>query len=278
MREIVEFRIPEEYAAQYLPPGYGVLLGETVRKMKISHNDPVFKLIGQLDKKFQARERAFFTYWKPHRAYSRRELDVAELFYMWPKRVFEPAAEECGTVYDDAKACPECGAGAPQISPLFLDGRKIPRQVDFACTIADEWVVSSRVVDLFREQNLCGAEFDPVRLSNQHGAASQHHYQFKVISATVEVDTATRFGESPFDQNSYGRCSRGDVAGLNLLSEVTVTEASLPDRDVMATRQLVGVRRGLLRPRPILLFSPKTWRAIEAANMKGLEVEVARLV
>jgi hypothetical protein len=276
MLETIELRIPEENAAKFLPDGIGKKI-TWVRNVQLKSNDPLVSRIRDLQREFNMKEKAFFLGWNIHRTYSQQEIHDAQLFHVWPKRVFEPAAEECGTVYDDAKGCPECGAGAPQINPLFLDGRKIPRNVDFACTIADEWVVSSRVVDLFREQNLSGAEFDPVRLSNQRGAASQNHYQLKVISSAVEVDPATRFGESPFDENSYGRCSRGDVAGLNLLSEVTVTKASLPDADVMATRQLVGVRRGLLRPRPMLLLSPKAWRAIEAAQLKGLTVEIAHL-
>jgi hypothetical protein len=65
--------------------------------------------------------------------------------------------------------------------------------------------------------------------------------------------------------------------GINLLSEVTAKAATIPKADLMATRQMVGVRRGLLRPRPILLLSPRAWRAIEGANLKGLVVEVAHL-
>lgn len=35
MKETVEFRIPEEDAAQYVPAGGGMVLGETVRKVKV---------------------------------------------------------------------------------------------------------------------------------------------------------------------------------------------------------------------------------------------------
>jgi hypothetical protein len=102
-------------------------------------------------------------------------------------------------------------------------------------------------------------------------------YQLVVNSPAVELSPLTRAGEDPFDENSTGRCSRGHVAGLNLLSEVTVTRASLPEADVMETTQMIGVRRGLLRPRPVLLLSSKAWKAFEAAKIKGATVEVARL-
>ena len=70
----------------------------------------------------------------------------------------------------------------------------------------------------------------------------------------------------------------GDVVGLNLLSEVTVRRATLPEADVMETRQMIGVRRGLLRPRPLLLLSARAWRAVSAAGIRGLSVEVAHAV
>lgn len=102
-------------------------------------------------------------------------------------------------------------------------------------------------------------------------------YQLSVNSPAVELSPLTRAGEDPFDEHSTGRCSRGHVAGLNLLSEVTVTRVSLPEADVMETKQMIGARRGLLRPRPVLLLSSKAWKAIEAAKIKGFVVEVARI-
>lgn len=276
MREFVELRVPEENAIEYLPPGIGKDLGG-VRKVVVDTSDPLFTEIGRLDRSFRARDKCFFYGWDYHRRYTQRELDEAKLLHVWPKRYFEPAGEQCGTTYEDAKACPECGAGAPQTSPLFLNGRRIPRKVDFAQTIAEEIVVSARVVELFREQGLIGARFDPVRLSNRRGAPSEEHFQLLVEGSPVDLDPATRAGRNPFDEDSYGRCSRGDVVGLNLLSEVSVKGQTLPEADVMKTRQMVGTRRGLLRPRPLLLLSPRAWRAIAAAELKGLGVEVAHV-
>jgi hypothetical protein len=298
MREFVEFRIREETAAQYLPPGTGESVGYGVRKVVVETSDPLFAEIGRLHRTFRVQGKYFFSGREYHRRYSRRELVEAKLLHVWPKRVFEPAGEECGTVYDESAACdhvfarmPEteiggycvppsvdtCGAGARQVTPLFLDGRRIPRNVDFAQTIAGEVVVSGRVVDVFREHELRGAEFDAVRLSNRDGAPSDHHYQLKVVGSPVELDSATRAGEDPFDEHGYGRCPRGHIVGLNLLSEVTVQAATVPKADVMATKQMVGVRRGLLRPRPLLLLSPRAWRAVDDAKLKGLVVEVAHV-
>jgi hypothetical protein len=277
MRETIDFRIPEENAAQHLPAGVGQSIGGTVRRVVVTTADPLFSEIGRLQSEFRGRGESFFLGRTCRRRYSRRELDAAELLHVRPASVFEPAGEECGTIYDGSGACPECGAGAVQVGPLFLDGRRIPRRADFARTIADEIVVSSRVVELFHDEELRGAEFEPIRLSNRGGTASQKHYQLKIMEAPVELHPATRAGEDPFDQGSYGRCTRGHVVGLNLLSEVVVKRESLGELDVMATKQRVGVRRGLLRPRQVLLISSRAWRAIEPAGLRGLTIEVAHV-
>jgi len=280
MRETFEFRVPGDHAEQYLPPGCGKDLGEgTVIKVVLDSRDPLVAEIERLSRQFRAEGRYFFHGWDIRRYYSRYELETAELFAVEPKRAFEPTGEECGTVYDESKACPECGAGAVQTTPLFLNGSRIPRKVNFARTLASEIVVSARVVDVFRENGLHGAEFEPVRLSNKRGTPSKEHFQPKIVGPQVELDvTRTQLGYKLFHEPGYGRCSKGHVAGHALLSEVTVLRQSLHDADIMATRQMVGCRGGVFRPRPVLLLSPKAWKAIEAAKLGGLTVEVAHVV
>lgn len=298
MLEMIEFRVPIENAIAHLPAGIGVTIG-SIRKVELAIDDPLVERIGSLQSKYNAEDRAFFFGWTIHRRYTRRELQEARLLHVWPRRAFEPAGEECGTLYDDTEACNHvfvrtaetevgghkvrassdiCGAGARQLTSLLLDGRRIPRNVDFARTISGELVVSARVVQLFREHGLTGVEFDTIRLSDRGGEPSQEFYQLSVIGRTVELDSATRAGSDPFDESSYGRCPRGHVLGLNLLSEVMVKTETVSSADVMVTRPLTGVRRGLLRPRPLMLLSPRCWRAIDDAGMRGLIVEVAHLV
>jgi len=280
MRETFEFRIPGDHAERYLPPGCGKdLMDGFVRKVVLDSRDPLVSEIARLEKQFVAEGTVFFLWWDIRRHYSRHELDSAELFFVFAKRVFEPAGEQCGTLYDESNACPECGAGAVQTTPLFLNGSRIPRNVNFAGTIAREFVVSSRVVDFFHENGLRGAEFEPIRLSNKGGIPSENHFQMNIVGPRIELDvTRTKTGGKLFDESGYGRCSQGHVAGLNLLSEVTVLRQSLPDADMIATRQMIGDRGGVIRPRPLLLLSPKAWKAIEAAKLGGLTVEVAHLV
>lgn len=299
MREAVEFRIPERNAQGRLPDETGDRLGGgEVRRVLVSTDDPLFADIRRLDREFRERGDIFFYGWIPHRHYTRKELEGAELLHAWPRKEFEPAGEECGTVYDESLACGHvfdpakasriggwpttlpastCGVGARQVSPLCLDARRIPRRLDFSQTIAGEIVASSRAREIFLAAELTGVEFMPLWQSNLDGKPSSGYFQFVVVGPPIELDGSTRAGGSLFDESGHGRCPHGHIIGLNLLSEVHVRRETLGAADILATKQLVGVRRGLLRPRPMLLLSPKAWRVITSAKLKGLGIEVAQV-
>jgi hypothetical protein len=278
MRETLELRVPEENAEAFLPQGIGTRLGYGIRKVTIDTSDPIFAEIGRLQREFRARGDWFFHGWTFHRHYSATELAHGELFYVFPGRTFEPAGEECGTVYDDDKACPECGSGAPQLGPLVLDGRRMPKGPDIARTIADEIVVSSKLREVLQQASLSGAAFGSVALVDRRREISADCYQLQVHGPSLELDRSTIVGEGPFGEEGYGRCPRGDLVGLNLISEVSVRRDSLSGADMSATAQFVGTHRGLLRPRRLLLLSPRARQAILEAGLKGLVVEVAHLV
>lgn len=280
MQEIIEFRMIETDAQKYLPDDVGVPIGKSnfVRKVVIDTNDPLMTEIGKIDRKRRAEGDIFFTSWEIRRKYSDLELANAALLKLVVKKVFEPSGEECGTKYDDKSACPECGSGAKQITPLFLNGRRLPKKVDFAKTIADEVIVSRRVVDVFQSSGATGAKFESVSLANAIGEKSDDWYQPIVQAAPVEMHSNTRFGSNPFDNEQYGRCPRADLLGLNILSEVWVQEHSFDQSDIVCTRQFNGVRRGLLRPERSLLISNRLWRLFQRHGISGHEVEVVHFV
>jgi hypothetical protein len=119
------------------------------------------------------------------RRYSRNDLAAADAFSLAILGGFEPPGELCGTVYDEASACPRCGAGVIQVSGLRLDLRKAPRNKDIARTIADEWIVSQRLAKLMTHaglsefalypvQHVARYEDDPIDLSTLPTGASRH--------------------------------------------------------------------------------------------------------
>jgi len=105
-------------------------------------------------------------------------------------------------------------------------------------------------------------------------------HQIVLTSTEAEIVPPTRVGINPFDDDIKGecRCPLGDLIGLNLLSEVSISATSRGDADIVASRQFIGVRRGLLRPRRVIMVSPRVWRLIESERLKGVKIEVAHVV
>ncbi|XXF78577.1 hypothetical protein P2318_02120 [Myxococcaceae bacterium GXIMD 01537] len=281
MRETLELRVREEEARQFFRPDEGVVLpvGD-IRKVVLPLDDERLVRIGELDRELmRTTNRSFFFGWEIRRRYSPAEIRAAELFRLFPQATFEPSGEECGTRYDESTACPHCGAGAVQASELALDLRRIPKKADIARTIADELVVSARLSEALRSRGITGADFRPVKQAGTKGRVSQDWFQLVVTARPVDVVKPTVAGIDPFDLDEPGehRCPLGHVAGLNLLSELHVDRSGLDGSDVTQTRQLFGRRTGLLRPRPLLLITPKLRALLAELNVKRLKVEVAHL-
>ena len=281
MKETCEFRIDEDFAPKLFADDEGKRLGDSVRKVEISTDDTRFCSIGQLQEEVQKKtDCSFFYGWILRRHYSKKELDAASLFQLLITSTFEPAGEECGTEYDESTACPSCGAGARQITPLFMNVKRIPKSKDVSRTIAGENVVSRRVAELFSRHKISGAGLLPVKPSKKSSAESRDWFQLTVPMADAEIVAPTRVGINPFDDDEKGecRCPVGDMIGLNLLSEVSIKSTTRGDDDIISTRQFVGTRRGLLQPERIILVSPKVRQVFESERLKGVKFEVAHLV
>jgi len=302
MREVCEFRVVEDFASRLFADDEGKRLGDAVRKVELETSDPRFNRIGELQREIRAKlDRSFFHGWKIRRLYSKAELAAAGCFRLLIATRFEPAGEECGTKYDESAACPyvfapemqfevsghraiipatTCGVGAKQVSDLFLDWKRIPKNKDISQTIAGEVVVSARLVELFHRERITGVEFRPLRQSPASSAESKDWFQLIVQGSEAEIIPPTRAGIDPFDDDAEGkyRCPLGHVIGLNLLSEVWAKSATCGHADIVCTRQFVGARRGLLRPERIILISPTVWRVLKSEKLRGWEVEVAHLV
>ncbi len=287
MRETMEFRIPEENAQEYLGTSVGVPLG-IVRKVVVATDDPLFQRICELDREFQRASdgRDFFFFgWNPHRRYTKAELNAADAFTLIIKRTFEPPGEECGTVYGESTACELCGSGATQRTDLILDPRSLARadkyNLSIARTIADEVVVSENFVEFFESGSFTGAVFRLVRRRGNPSTVLSGWQQLYETSQLLNIVPPTQTCVSPSTGDEHGeyRCPFGHTIGLNLISELWVSKEDFEscNCDIAFTRQHVGTRRGLLRPRPMLLVSPRLWRAMEESGLKGFDVEVAHL-
>ena len=236
------------------------------------------------------------------RIYSEEEIRNSKFFRIKPTCIFEPTGEESGTIYDESSACPVCGSGAKLISPLKLKKSKVPRS-DMAMTITrgDEVIVSEKFIEMVRENNLSGIEFNPVYSAGKNGK-KLNCFQIRPQNY-FDISEKTVFGVNPFDLSGkcsssttwsmrkdgsmykvhypmeVYKCPNGDNLGLNIVSEAFIkADAALDGLDFFASRQTVGVRRGLLRPSPLFFCSNRMMRLIQENHLKGIEFEVAHIV
>jgi hypothetical protein len=280
MHEYCEFRVVEEYAYRLFAENEGKRLGDTIRKIELMTSDPRFVRVGELQREFRTTlGRSFFHGWILRRSYTKTELAAADCFRWFISTAFEPSGEECGTKYDETTACPNCGTGAKQVSELFLDWKRIPKNKDVARTIAGEVVVSARLVELFHQQGVSGVEFRAIRQNPATDVESKEWFHLIIQSSDANIVFPTRTGIDPFDDDAGGqyRCKKSDLIGLNILSEVTVEAATRGAADIVCTRQFVGLRRGLLRPVRIILISGRVWRLLVSKRLQGWNVEVAHI-
>lgn len=292
MKEIIEFRIGNEYAHLLLKPGEGKRNGSNTI-IYITKDDPKFEQIRILNKQIREKNNDFFfLYSNIKREYSKKELDTATLLQMKIKATFEPAGEECGTLYDETAACEICGANRKQIGPLRLKKGSIPKK-DIARTIAGEVVVSNKFAAAFKQRGLKGVTLEPVVFDK--GASG---YCQLIAFSELELTNNTIAGVNLFDfsegsepleftvsggypvkfEREIYKCPKGHTIGLNLLSEACVlNKALINDYDLLVSKQKIGVKRGLLRPEPIYFCSPAFREMIKEEKLSGFEFEIANI-
>lgn len=279
MKEVIEFRIDERKAHAYLPHDLGTRKLVTVRQIVLPSDDPWVDRLAKLDSECRKQGVILIPSCWFKRTYSRSELAAARLLQIKPTRYFEPAGEECGTVYDDSVACPVCYAGGILRSPLRLRATSIPQRADIAMSIAEEVVFSQRFAEVLIASGLGEHTLEPVEF-NKGPASTRPWYRPASTVALLEVSRPFRAGANPINgiDPPYGRCERGDTLGLNLLSELYVERLRQKCEPLYRTRQYFGHRMGLLRPAPKWVISSDVRQRIESAGLKGFKFEVVHEV
>ena len=293
MKELLELRVNCDYANLLFKADEGRNLGRSVKVVELSKDDPRYNQVPIIAEQVKREyDRGFFFGWEIKRKYSKKELEAATLLHIKIKTTFEPAGEECGTLYDEIAACEICGANRKQISPLTLKQGSVPNK-DIAKTIAGEVVVSEKFVLACRQRGVKGLGLEPVLFKK----GISNYYQLRA-STEINLSFKTVAGIDPFNlsESSEGveftmpggydvkieqeiyKCPKGHTIGLNLLSEPYVlNNPSLKDCDFFASKQKVGVKRGLLRPEAIYFCSPTFRNMIEEEKLSGFEFEIAHI-
>lgn len=211
------------------------------------------------------------------RKYTRADLQSAEILRLTIPTHFEPAGEECGTIYETL--CCHCNWGR-QLSDLILDLRRIPRHKDISESIAwVEWVVSSKFGRTFMNNKLVGAEFLPIFEFKNPTRQSKDWHQLQVSGRAGKLAENTKLGRDPFSPAEVSwRCPLGHSVAAQFLSEVYLLRKTWQGSDIAITNALFGQGRNLLRPTPLIMISQRMYRALDAAKLTGLVYEVAHLV
>ena len=132
-----------------------------------------------------------------------------------------------------------------------------------------------------------------------------NYYQIRPLNY-LDISDKTTFGVNPFDLSGttpswtetrwekegrkfkeykeyhpekIHKCPNGDNLGLNILSEAYIkSNPILKDLDFFASRQTVGMREGVIRPRHLLFCSNRMMRLIKDNGLKGFKFEIAHIV
>ncbi len=273
MKEICELRINNTFIDLLPKTIIGNDIGP-VTKIKIEKGTSEYQSIKDIAEKIKSKNsESFFYGWGIYRKYSKSELANALLFTLNISNVFEPSGEESGTLYDETAACEICGANRKQTNPLILKKGTIPKK-DIAQTIGGEIVVSEKFVNVVRQRNLKGLQYSPTNI--------EEYYQL-TSKTVIELSQSTIAGINLFDlstscQGEIYKCPYGHTIGLNRVSEAYVTDSPLiKEFDIFASRQKIGVKRGLLRPEPIYFCSPAFRQMVEDEKLSGFKFEIANV-
>jgi len=218
-----------------------------------------------------------FTIGRYLRKYTRQDLQNAEALRLTISSHFEPSGEECGTIYETL--CDHCNWGW-QASDLILDLRRVPQHKDISETIAwVEWVVSSKFVQTFTQNELTGADFRPIfDLRNPTKPATGWH-QLRVTGTVGALAENTKLGRDPFSPSQLSwQCPLGHSIVAEFLSEVYLHRNAWAGSDIAVTTALFGQGRNLLRPAPLIIVSQRMYRALTKAEIKGLSFECVHLL
>lgn len=274
--------------------------------------DPLFVRIGELDEQLRkSGEGPSFAGWTIRRTYNKRELTGARLFLL-SVPFTHVAAEEFGTEYWDFGDCGyeseslehfegtnfqlvrgkhPCGLWSRQAGPLRIPYSRLRKGHDIFRIWGGELIVSKRLRHLIDDTGFSKCSFSSVvevidlsRRSPRPTQAMRNSvvdlYQLKLESNPLEISEITRFGSTPFDNESTGhhKCEAGEIAGYARISPVTVLRSSWDGSDLCRTRVFVGGRRGLFRPHPLFIVSAGFLRVLQQSLIRGFNFEIVELI
>ncbi len=182
-----------------------------------------------------------------------------------------------GTTYDLSKACPVCGTGAVQTSPLVLKASelKVPKSRDVFETLDGEIMISPRVAEAFKKASVSGVD---LRLAVSHRDRSRLPW-FQILP-THGMPRMAETSAGIEREKPCPRCGRDGYFGSAYLPmriryracEVTLDKVP----DFARTWECFG-NSALREPfhesgfaTPLLVVKPKVFRLLRELKVRGL--------
>jgi hypothetical protein len=215
------------------------------------------------------------------------------------RKPLDAGGGEYGTTFDLSRACPRCGTGAIQTSPLLLPLTGLPKKGLLCEAAHGEILVAAPLADALRENNVTGLELRQVRLYangeplpwwqmvSQHEMPRMHPETRGVL--TDEVDHLTQDGAVIRTLHPCPECRQDGRYATTAepfelaYSEKVVKLSELPD--VVHTWERFG-RSGIdpEDPRlshfavPLLLVRPRIFDIFRRLKVRHARFEPVRLV
>lgn len=296
MKEVLDIRLDEDWAQKEfgdglgkpLPPAPG--LPALTRLVILDGDDPRVETLKERILWYgKSKNRDVYSHVSINRRYRPSELSQAELLRLIFTRLVEIFGQEWGTEYDESNACPKCGYGRVQVSPLILDLGMLPKKADFVRTVAwDEWVVSERLANLIGSEGVSGCELRPVEDVRRRRKPLKW-YQLVVTGRAGETVSPTGFGLDFFygesnpvsfhtDYFAESVCREHGLSGHQILSEAYISRQAYDGSDLAVTSNRMGPKRDWVSPEPVLLISHRFYEMLQYHKIKGYKVERAHLV
>ena len=215
--------------------------------------------------------------------YTPSELEAGPLLRMMvdraPKGLGGPTY---GTEYDLANACPVCGTGAVQTSPLYLRGGDPPKTADIFKTLDNDVLVSPKVAEAFLREQVTGAE-----LRQAIGHKDREPLPWFQLVCTHELPRMS--GLSKLSRDDPCRlCSRDGYYDLGREPSRIVYDASQVNLDELpdfsCTWERVG--KSVLREpfkkshlaSPLLVVKPRVYKIFRQLKVRGAVFEPVHVV
>jgi len=274
MRERYWFRVWTDRVVDIVPPSLGDEKVRGVKDVRIERQSPLF---AELAKRNQSTHAGILTAWGVKRSYTRSEIEAAKFFWLRVKRHVGAFGEDYGTTYDDSRACVRCGGRAVRVGRLRLPCRVLPKRADVAVSLAGELVTSVKFEHIWSAAGLTGLSFQDIEAPS--GEACSSHRSPIFVGAPADISSVTDIRDNPLARLGVicPTCNREDVLGMAVVSHLTLKRTDALHNDAVATRQLVGLRQGSIRPTPLYIISRRAHSVLTDAGLVGADFEVAAI-